>query len=48
LGLSGLSELIGLVVQSLNRSMLKEGDPLRALGVKIEEALLAYLPPRQA
>jgi len=48
LGLSGPSELIGLVVQSLNRGMLKDGDPLRALGVKIEEALLAYLPPRQA
>jgi hypothetical protein len=48
LGLSNTSELTSLVVRSLDRKRLKENDPLFALGVKVETALLAYLPPRQA
>jgi hypothetical protein len=47
LGMRGTSELTSLVVRSLNRKLLKD-DPLRALGAKIEVALLTYLPPRQA
>ena len=48
LGLSNTSELTNLVVRSLNRKHLKEGDPLLALGAKLEAALLAYLPSRRA
>jgi len=48
LGLSSTSELTSLVARSLNRRQLKKDDPLLALGVKVEIALLAYLPPRRA
>lgn len=47
LGLKNTSELISMVVRSLNRSQLKTDDPLFALGEKLEKALLAYLPPRR-
>jgi energy-coupling factor transporter ATP-binding protein EcfA2 len=48
LGLANTSELTSLVVRSLNRKHLAVGDPLLALGAKLEAALLAYLPPRRA
>ncbi|RJX17225.1 MAG: ATP-binding cassette domain-containing protein [Desulforudis sp.] len=48
LGLSHTSELTSIVVKALNRKQLKADDPLRALGSKVEAALLAYLPPRKA
>jgi hypothetical protein len=48
LGLSNTSELTNLVVRSLNRKQLKKGDPFLVLGEKMEMALLAYLPSRQA
>jgi hypothetical protein len=48
LGLNDTLELTSLVVRSLNRKHLKNDDPLFALGAKLEEALLSYLPPRRA
>ena len=48
LGLSSTSELTSLVVRSLNRRRMNQGDPLLALGGKLEEALLVYLPPRRS
>jgi hypothetical protein len=48
LGLRNTTELTSMVVRSLNRKQLKKGDPLLALGAKVETALLAYLPPRRA
>jgi ABC-type molybdenum transport system ATPase subunit/photorepair protein PhrA len=47
LGFSGAVDLTSLVVRSLNRKLLKAGDPLLALGAKLEAALLAYLPSRE-
>ena len=48
LGLSHTSELSGLVVQSLNRRQLRDGNnSLSMLGVKVEAALTKYLPPRR-
>ena len=46
LGMRNWSELTGLIIRSLDRKHLKENDPLRSLGTKIEIALLAYLPSR--
>ncbi|MDA8103942.1 MAG: DUF4435 domain-containing protein [Nitrospiraceae bacterium] len=48
LGLKDSSELTSLVLRSLDRKLLKEEDPLRSLGKKVETALLKYLPPRRA
>jgi hypothetical protein len=47
LGLRNTAELTSMVVRSLNRKQLKKDDPLFALGAKIENALLAYLPRRR-
>lgn len=47
LGLSHSSELTSLVIQSLNRNLLKADGPLFQLGEKLEEALSVYLPKRR-
>jgi hypothetical protein len=47
LGLRNTAELTGLIVRSLDRERLKQDDPLASLGIKVEGALLAYLPPRR-
>ncbi len=48
LGLNHTSDLISIVVTSLNRKQMKNDDPLLALGSKVETALLEYLPARRA
>lgn len=48
LGFGKTSELTGIVIRALNRKQLKSEDPLRVLGSKLENALVAYLPPRSA
>ena len=48
LGLNHTTELVSIVVKSLNRKQLKDDDPMLALGTKVEAALLAYLPARRA
>lgn len=47
LGLRNASQMTTLVVRSLDRKRLKDDDPLLALGAKVEDALLAYLPARR-
>lgn len=47
-GFSNQSELIGLVVRSLNRKQFKKGDPILLFGEKLEASLQQYLPSRRA
>lgn len=48
LGLKYTSELTNIVIKALNGKQLKTNDSLRTLGSEIEDALLAYLPPRKS
>jgi hypothetical protein len=42
------SDLIALILKSLDQRQLKENDPLSTLGAKVEAALNAYLPSRSS
>ncbi len=48
LGVSKTADLTALVLRALKRRQVKDTEPIRVLGVKIETALARYLPSRAA